>query len=103
MSVQETMRGADDAVVLECARSESRLIITFDKDCGELAFRFGLSASSGVILFRLSGSSPELDNARAMTALESDHDWTGHFAVVTDSRIRMRPLPGPRRRTQRGR
>jgi predicted nuclease of predicted toxin-antitoxin system len=92
-SVKELMRGAEDRAVLARAQEESRLLVTFDKDFGELAYRFGLPASSGVILFRLSGSSPDIDNARALVALESGIEWAGYFAVVTDDRIRVRPLP----------
>jgi predicted nuclease of predicted toxin-antitoxin system len=95
-SVKETMRGADDREVLARAQQEERLVITFDKDFGELACRFGLPAASGVVLFRLSGSSPDVDNARALAALEIGIDWIGSFAVVTDERIRVRPLPMPR-------
>ena len=79
--------------VLAKAQEEGRLVVTFDKDFGELAYRFGLPASSGVILFRLSGSDPEIDNARALTALESGIDWAGSFTVITNDRIRVRPLP----------
>lgn len=93
-SVKESMRGAGDRDVLARAQAESRLVVTFDKDFGELAYRFDLPASSGVILFRLSGSDPEIDNARALSALESGIEWTGYFAVVSDDRIRVRPLPG---------
>jgi predicted nuclease of predicted toxin-antitoxin system len=92
-SVKETMRGASDRDVLARAQREERLVVTFDKDFGELAFRAGLPATSGVILFRLSGPSPEIDNARALSALESALEWSGYFAVVTDDRIRIRPLP----------
>lgn len=31
--------------------------------------------------------------ARAVAVLESRSDWTGHFSVVEDARIRMVPLP----------
>ena len=93
-SVKELMRGADDRAVLARAQDESRLVVTFDKDFGELAYRFALPASSGVILFRLSGASPEIDNARALAALETGIEWMGSFAVVTNDRIRVRPLPG---------
>jgi len=92
-SVKETMRGASDREVLARAQGEGRLVVTFDKDFGELAFRYGLPATSGVILFRLSGSSPEMDNARALAALGRIEDWSGQFSVVTDDRIRIRPLP----------
>lgn len=33
--------------VLERAQLEKRLLLTFDKDFGELAFRFGLPVESG--------------------------------------------------------
>ena len=92
-SVKESMRGATDREVLEHARQDNRLVVTFDKDFGELAYRARLPVGSGIILFRLSGPSPEIDNARALTALESGIDWSGSFAVVTDERIRVRPLP----------
>ncbi len=92
-SVKETMRGASDREVLARAQIEERLVVTFDKDFGELAFRSSLPAKSGVILFRLSGPSPEIDNARALAALDYALEWSGNFAVVTDDRIRVRPLP----------
>ena len=61
LSVKATMRGADDPAVLRRAQADDRLVVTFDKDFGELAFRFGLPASSGVVLFRLSGTNPSDD------------------------------------------
>lgn len=44
--------GRSDEAMLAQAQAEGRIVITFDKDFGELAFRWGLPASSGVILFR---------------------------------------------------
>jgi predicted nuclease of predicted toxin-antitoxin system len=92
LSVKESMRSEQDDVVLARAQAEQRTVITHDKDFGELAFRSQLAASSGVILFRLAGSNPDTDNKRILDALESRTDWAGHFSVVTDDRIRMRPL-----------
>jgi predicted nuclease of predicted toxin-antitoxin system len=94
VAIKESTPGVSDRVVLERARAEGRLVVTFDKDFGELAVRFGLAPSTGVILLRLSGTAPDADNARAVAAITSREDWVGHFAVVTDDRIRLRPL-GP--------
>jgi len=91
--VKEDMAGAVDNDVLALAEREGRLVVTFDKDFGELAVRTGLPASSGVVLLRLRGDTPEVDNARAIDALTSRDDWAGHFAVVTNDRVRLRPLP----------
>jgi predicted nuclease of predicted toxin-antitoxin system len=93
LSVKESMRGEVDTVILARAQAEQRVVVTHDKDFGELAFRTQLPASCGVVLFRLTGSDPDADNTRFLEALESRTDWAGNFSVVTDDRIRMRPLP----------
>jgi predicted nuclease of predicted toxin-antitoxin system len=87
-------RGSSDVHVLERAQAESRILVTFDKDFGELAFQWGLPASSGIVLFRTSVPSPSYVARVAVAALESRADWAGNFAVVEDDRIRMTPLPG---------
>jgi predicted nuclease of predicted toxin-antitoxin system len=96
LSAKESMRSEPDEAVLARAQAETRLVVTQDKDFGELAFRWGLEASCGVILFRLSGSTPEQDNQRMIEVIEGRTDWAGQFAVVTDDRIRFRPLPKKR-------
>ena len=94
VSVKESMRSAPDQAVLQRATEENRLVVTHDKDFGALAFRSGLPITSGIILFRLAGRDPETDNQRILGVLEQARDWAGHFSVVTDDRIRQRPLPG---------
>jgi len=86
--------GSSDTQVLARAQAEGRVLLTFDKDFGELAFRSGLPASSGVVLFRISAPSSAHVARVAVAALESRTDWAGHFAVVEDDRIRMTSLPG---------
>lgn len=93
LSVKESMRSEKDDVILAHAQTEKRIVVTHDKDFGELAFRSQLLASCGVILFRLAGSDRDIDNRRVLEAIESRTDWAGHFSVVTNDRIRMRPLP----------
>lgn len=88
------MRGEADDVILHRAQAEDRLVVTFDKDFGELAFRWGLPASCGVILFRLRTQSPDYVRNRVVEILaaRADADWLGHFFVVEEYRIRVRPL-----------
>ncbi len=85
--------GSSDIEILERAQRENRIVLTFDKDFGELAFRSGLPALSGIILFRISAPSSAYVARAAVAALESRTDWAGYFAVVEDRRIRMTPLP----------
>jgi len=87
--------GSSDEVVLARAHTEDRLLLTFDKDFGELAFRFGLPIS-GVILLRLSASSPTRLTQVVMAALTSREDWAGMFSVVEEGRVRMTALPKPK-------
>jgi predicted nuclease of predicted toxin-antitoxin system len=90
--IRESASGSPDIDVLARAHRENRLLITFDKDFGQLVFQHGAKASHGVILFRISQPSSEIIAERVLVALTSRQDWTGHFSVVDDFGIRMRPL-----------
>jgi len=79
--------------VLARAQRESRIVVTFDKDFGELAFAARLPASCGIVLFRLGGASPEADNQRVADAFDEPMEWSGRFVIVEDDRVRSRALP----------
>ena len=85
--------GSRDPEVLARAQAEDRILITFDKDFGELAFRAGLPAASGVVLFRISMPSVAEVVRLAVAALESPIEWAGKFTVVHDRHIRQTALP----------
>ena len=87
------MPGASDPSVLAWAAREQRILLTFDRDFGELAFRGGTAGSAGVILLRLTLPSPESAARRITRILADRSDWAGHFAVVDETRVRLRPLP----------
>jgi predicted nuclease of predicted toxin-antitoxin system len=87
------MAGKADDVLLIRAQDEERIVVTFDKDFGELAFRWGLPAECGVILFRLRTQSPEHVRERVVAAMAERADWTGQFFLIEESRTRVRPLP----------
>ena len=86
--------GLTDQEVLSIAGTENRLLLTFDKDFGELAVRRRMPVPHGVILFRIAPSSALEIAQIAVAVLGSRRDWAGHFAVVEEDRIRMTPLPG---------
>jgi uncharacterized protein DUF5615 len=85
--------GSSDREVLVRAMRETRILLTFDKDFGELAWREGLPAACGVILFRLPIPPPATAGRIIADIVTARDDWPGHFAVIEPSRIRMRPLP----------
>jgi len=84
--------GLADPLVLALAQAESRVVLTFDKDFGELAFRARLPASAGVVLVRVPASPGETVR-HVLAALAARDDWAGHFSVIERDRIRMIPLP----------
>jgi predicted nuclease of predicted toxin-antitoxin system len=84
---------SSDETLLARASADQRLLVTLDKDFGELAFRTRQAAANGIVLIRARAPSPAELTRIAVAALESRDDWSGHFAVVEDDRIRMTRLP----------
>ena len=82
--------GLSDQEVLKLARQESRILITNDKDFGQLIFQRQLD-HAGVILFRLSDEARQgfLRRLEAVVRLYGDK-LECHFTVVTDAHIRYR-------------
>ena len=92
--VRANAPGSSDREVLSRAQSEDRILLTFDKDFGELAFRSSLPATCGIILLRFTATSPDHVAKTVAAALRDRTDWIGNFSVIEDLRIRMTPLPG---------
>jgi predicted nuclease of predicted toxin-antitoxin system len=90
ISVSEMEPGIPDEAVLEAANSRSALLITEDKDFGELVFRRAL-VHQGVILLRLAGL-PVMEKADLLIATLAEHETElcESFAVVTPKTIRIR-------------
>lgn len=89
---QDAHRQWPDTEVLQLAVTEHRVLLTADKDFGELVYARGL-APIGIILLRLSSDDMTANLPilrRAMPELARLGE--SHFAVVTDTRIRVRPL-----------
>ena len=92
VSASDLGMGEPDSRWLNFAETEQRIILTADKDFGELVFRDHLT-SFGIILLRLD------DLAVTTWVVRLQEVWgvieanpTGSFIVVTSSRVRVRPL-----------
>ena len=90
--MSEIAPGTEDDSVLEMSVREQRVLVTFDKDFGELAFRRGKDASCGVILLRPRLRSPEYLARFLVNGLQQDVDWPGHFTVAREGSMRTVPL-----------
>ena len=91
--IRTSAPGSKDVDVLAMAVRENRILITFDKDFGELAWRAKLPATSGVILFRVPMPKPGDAGSHLAGRIGERDDWEGHFSVIEPRRIRMRKLP----------
>jgi predicted nuclease of predicted toxin-antitoxin system len=89
--VAELAPGITDDGVLALANSEERLLLTVDKDFGELVFRLR-RANPGVLLIRLAGlvSSQKAD-AVSEALREHGQEMAGAFTVVSVRLVRIRP------------
>jgi hypothetical protein len=84
--------GASDADVLAWAAQEERVLLTFDKDFGELAARTVLPPKCGVVLLRTPMPKPGDTGRRLADLISARDDWAGHFSVLEPGRLRMRRL-----------
>jgi predicted nuclease of predicted toxin-antitoxin system len=90
--IREDSPGASDREVLSRALRQRRVVATFDKDFGDLAFGHGLPASCGVLLIRIRGGTPKVQAERVLEALAKRRAWSGLFSTITDAEVRVRPL-----------
>ena len=92
--VAEVEPGVPDNIVLEWANKEKALLVTTDKDFGELVFRMR-QLSTGIVLIRLSGL-PSARKAEIVSSLIAQHsqDLISAFSVVTirGTRIRQKSI-----------
>ncbi|HKP76329.1 MAG TPA: DUF5615 family PIN-like protein [Longimicrobiaceae bacterium] len=89
----ELAPGTADPDVLSHARQYGQILITFDRDFGELVYHRGSAVPPGVIYLRLSPADPE-EAGRVLLNLfvVEDLQLEGRFTVVDTDRIRQRPL-----------
>ncbi len=89
LSITETRPGTPDTDVLSESVDSARILLTEDKDFGDLIFVAGLR-TCGVVLFRLPGVSAPAIVRRALDLLESHADiLENRVVVVAPNRIRV--------------
>jgi predicted nuclease of predicted toxin-antitoxin system len=86
----EVASGASDADVLAAANEAGTLLLTCDKDFGELVYRQQLT-TSGVVLIRLDGLSAA-SKARIVLQTIQEHlpEMGGVFSVISPGLLRIR-------------
>jgi predicted nuclease of predicted toxin-antitoxin system len=85
---------ATDSEVLRRAHEENRLLLTEDKDFGELVIRQARPVA-GVMLLRIAPERRSLKGMRLKAAIDRFGDaLIGRYTVVEETRFRFRPLAG---------
>ena len=91
--VAELSPSIDDDTVLRRANERGALLITSDKDFGELVFRLR-RIHTGVVLVRLAGLPPRM-KARIVSGILSSRgsNLIGAFSVISPGTVRVRTGP----------
>ena len=88
----EDFPDADDEYILEKAEKDNRILITNDKDFGELIFRYRKS-SRGVILLRLKIDFPDYRIKVVLMLIKKlGIGLNKKFVVASEDRIRIKKL-----------
>ncbi len=88
--VAEMDPGISDDIVLNRANQELAILLTADKDFGELVFR-QKRISMGVILTRLAGQSPDQKAELVSSAInQHSNELEKAFTVIVPGSIRIR-------------
>ena len=89
--VAEMQPGIPDDVVLQRANEHHALLVTEDKDFGELVYRQGL-VHLGVILIRLAGLLPQT-KARIVSKVLAERaaEMPNAFSGISPGMVRIRP------------
>lgn len=94
MAIIEIAPQAEDAAIIDLAVREQRVLLTEDKDFGQLVYA-SLRAEGGVILIRFPGNMrATLPKAVMDLVDQKGPQLLGHFVVLQPGRIRIGRNPG---------
>jgi len=90
--VIEEKTGSSDDKVLTTAYNEGRILLTEDKDFGELVYRLR-KPSAGIVLIRIDVKDRHMKWPRLKTLIEKyEERLPGNFIVIHPNKYRFRPL-----------
>jgi len=91
VSVGDEFAGILDSEVIDFANKEHRIILTFDRDYGELIFKRGYRPSAGVIYLRWEIFQPEEPGKYLIELLSTKNIlYENTLTVVSNDNIRQR-------------
>ena len=93
ISISEDSSGISDEEVLQKAALENLVILTFDRDYGELIFRYLKDNPPTVVYFRIKGQMPQEAGKILIEKIEIEKILLeGFFTVIEATGVRQRRL-----------
>ena len=87
--IEEVMKGVNDDIVLQNAEVQKRILVTEDKDFGELVYKWQM-VHSGIVLYRLHGLPIEEKISLILSAIEKyGVELLNSITVITPQNIRI--------------
>lgn len=90
--VADEYAGIPDTKLLRIAVEEDRIILTFDRDFGELIFLRRVRGVRGIVLFRFGKQSRRMQRALVDSFFAASPPLSGFFTVVSPGRYRQTKL-----------
>ena len=90
--IAETSAGARDKEILARADIGSKVLLTYDRDFGDLIFHQSYPTPFAILYTRLNRARPEHIAERLLAELEAGIT-PGHMTTITDDGVRLRPFP----------
>jgi predicted nuclease of predicted toxin-antitoxin system len=91
-SIAELVPGLNDETVLRDAVVGQRILLTFDRDYGDLVFHRDHTPPPSIIYIRIDPADHTVVTRRLLDAL-ADADIAGKFVTLEEERMRLRPMP----------
>jgi len=90
-SIQEDRPSISDNEVVQIALDSNLIILTFDRDYGELIFRYAKQSQPGVVYFRYKGADPTFAGQIMCDLLKAGQiKFENAFTVIELNSIRQR-------------
>jgi predicted nuclease of predicted toxin-antitoxin system len=91
ISIAEKFSGISDMEVIKKANTDTLIILTFDKDYGEIIFKNKFKKPPAVVFFRFKGSKPETAGILLIDLIENKGlTIENAFSVIEKEGVRQR-------------
>lgn len=94
LQVAEHEQGSPDEWILRTAIAQERIILTFDRDFGDLVYHHGYPPpTAGIVFFRAKKFTPTEPAIWLLRLIVLPLQFRGYFTTVTPELTRQRELP----------